>query len=503
MASEELQDSSYCDNAWWILADWIANNPLGDRHAPDTAWHPYCISRRLPVWMLLWSASPVPAELSTPLRRSMYLQARYLEDHLEWDLGGNHLLENIAALALAGCFFEGRDATRWLRKSERLLRRELAEQILPHGEHYERSPGYHCRVMEILLDVYESTRRVAPSMASLCEAPLERMAGFLADILHPDEDIPLFGDSCLDEASGPRSLIDSVRCAIGSQKTPGTSLPTRAAGPTAKTVGEYWVWRHERDFLIFDAGPVGVDHLPAHAHSDLLTLEASLNGKRLFVDTGNFDYDDGPFRQHCRSMAAHNVSQIDGAEQCDVWSHFRMGRRGRPSRLTTGQAKGFDWAWATHDAYGFLDAPVTGRWLACRPRGPWFCVDWVRGAGVRTLTTRLHLHPDSEVMPSEEGQLRIRHAESTLQLIFLSPGEVNVRPCWYCPGFGIRRESKVIEWTTTARLPIATGWALAFGERDIKATISSQRDESIILSWSEHETTESWTLPLPQGESFA
>ena len=106
--------------------------------------------------------------------------------------------------------------------------------------------------------------------------------------------------------------------------------------------------------------------MPAHAHADLLTFEASFGGRRLFVDSGVFNYEDDAMRRYCRSSAAHNVLQIDGHDQCDMWSRFRMGYRGWPTGLECGQTHGFHWARAAHNAYRRLGVPKLGRWLACR-----------------------------------------------------------------------------------------------------------------------------------------
>src|SRR6185503_10243813 len=171
-----------------------------------------------------------------------------------------------------------------------------------------------------------------------------RMAVFLREILHPDGESPLLGDSCLNSTSPPRQLIAAVDATTparpSSSPSPGHST-TRTKGTiqeegaitpdgkeSARVVGDYWVFRDQRDFLLFDAGPVAPDFLPAHGHCDLLGMEVSLSGRRFVVDSGVFNYEADAMRQYCRSTAAHNVLQIDDAEVCDVWSKFRMGYRG-------------------------------------------------------------------------------------------------------------------------------------------------------------------------------
>ncbi len=391
LAAEALRtgEPMWHQRAWRLVTDWIGGNHPGDPRALADAWHPYCISRRLPVWILLWSACPPGEELHDRVLGSIFSQASFLQRHLERDVRGNHLLENARALVLAGAFLDGPSADRWLKAGQKILRRELAEQILPHGEHFERSPMYHAQVLEALLDTRDAAGLVVPELAELCGETSARMAGWLRSILHPDGELPLLGDTCLGETTAASHLISRATSGSAQEILPRRE-PTRASAQSAsaRVVGDCWIYRHGKDFVIFDAGPVGANHLPAHAHADLLSLEASFRGRRLLVDSGVFNYALDAMRAYCRSSAAHNVLQIDAEDQCDMWSRFRMGYRGWPRGLKSGETHGFHWARATHNAYRRLGVPKVGRWLACRPGGPWLCVDWALGKGRRRLSSR-------------------------------------------------------------------------------------------------------------------
>ena len=201
----------WSDRAWDLVAQWIEACRPDDSWAMEDAWHPYCISRRLPVWIVLWFAAPPEEELGQRVLQSVFSQADYLARNLEWDLGGNHLLENARALTLAGAFLAGLDADRWLRKGGRLIRAQIDQQVLPHGEHFERSPMYHARMLEAVLDVRDAAERVAPDLSEFCAGAAEKMGRFLESILHPDDEIPLLGDSLFGEAPPARILIERVR----------------------------------------------------------------------------------------------------------------------------------------------------------------------------------------------------------------------------------------------------------------------------------------------------
>jgi uncharacterized heparinase superfamily protein len=488
LAAEGLRtgEAAPLRRAWDLVAQWIDANQADDSRAFDDAWHPYCISRRLPAWIALWAVcgygSEEPSygglwgEMADRVLRSMAAQAGFLERNLEWDLRGNHLIENLRALVLAGAFLDGPDADRWLDRGLSLLRHELAEQVLPHGEHFERSPMYHARMLEALLDVRDVAE---PHLA------VDRMASFLGAIVHPDGEIPLLGDSCFGETAPTAQILARASSSLPAPRSPLPAPCSLPPAPRSLPPAPYWSFRDGGDFLLFDAGPVGADHLPAHAHADLLAIEASWNGRRLFVDSGVFDYEDGPMRRYCRSTAAHNCLEIDGQDQCDMWSRFRMGYRGWPGPLEAGQCDGFHWARAWHNAYRRLGVPRVGRHVACRSGGPWLVVDWAEGRGRHELTNRLHLHPDATVAKTADGELQVDHAGRRLRLVFLTPGEVAIEAGWYCPEFGLRLPAPVICWKAAQDLPAVCAWSLVWGDSSGEGSLEGGPGDGLALVWRE------------------
>jgi len=481
-------DRGWFERAWDLVRQWIEGNPLSDPRVFIDAWHPYCISRRLPAWIRLWSACPPSEELRDGVLGSIFSQARYLEGHLERDLGGNHLLENLRAMLLVGAFLDGPDADRWLAKGARLLRKELAEQVLPHGEHFERSPMYHAEMLEAVLDVRDALAAVMPDLGQLCSETAAKMAAFLGEIIHPDGEIPLLGDACFGQTPPPARLIARAAasdCTANSERRDRQRAPHRAPG--ACRLGGYWTYREDGDFLLFDAGPVGPDHLPAHAHADLLSFEASIRGRRLFVDSGVFNYEDDPMRRYCRSTAAHNVLELDDRDQCDMWSRFRMGYRGWPFEFAVGETDRFHWAAARHNAYRRVGVPAVGRWIGCRSGGPWLCVDWAEGTGTHTLSARLHLHPDVLAEEVADDEVRLEIDGVVLALRYLTAGQITLAEGWYCSEFGRREPAPVVRWTASVKLPAACGWSLTWGDCRGAARLDQTPGKGILLEWTEND----------------
>src|SRR5581483_9905432 len=90
----------------------------------------------------------------------------------------------------------------------------------------------------------------------------------------------------------------------------------------------------DRDVLIFDCGPCGLDLQPGHAHADFLSAELSIGGQRFLVDPGTPTYTESELRDRCRSAAAHNGPHVRFAEPLEFWRSFRIGRRGAAGRLS-------------------------------------------------------------------------------------------------------------------------------------------------------------------------
>src|SRR5690606_31907456 len=108
-------------------------------------WEPYPLSLRIVNW-IKWAMSG--STLSPTMEQSLAIQVRWLTGRLEYHLLGNHLFANAKALVMAGLFFKGPEADAWLAKGLSILEREVPQQLLPDGGHFERSTMYHALALE-------------------------------------------------------------------------------------------------------------------------------------------------------------------------------------------------------------------------------------------------------------------------------------------------------------------------------------------------------------------
>jgi uncharacterized heparinase superfamily protein len=350
-----------------LLERWIPDNPPGH----GAGWEPYPLSLRMVNWIKWLLGGQAPSER---MLASLRCQADWLSRSLEYHLLANHLFVNAKALAFAGAFFQ---ANAWLGKGLEILRRQVPEQVLSDGGHFERSPMYHSLILEDVLDLV-NLGKAYPGLIPDWTEPAGRMLGWLRQMLHQDGRISFFNDATFGVAPEPGELFGyGERLGVAEK-----AVPLSDSG--------YIRLETDTTAVLFDAAPIGPDYQPGHAHADTLSFELSHRGRRLLVNSGISTYQNGPERQFQRGTAAHNTLRVDALDQSEVWHAFRVARRARPIDVRTDHRH---YAEAAHDGYRRLANPVTHtRRIELADR----CLtltDHLEGQGIHGLEVFFHLYP--------------------------------------------------------------------------------------------------------------
>lgn len=292
-----------------------------EQHARAT--HPhysgYVAARRVVVLLVLASLAEDQAE-RLKLSKAAAAHASVVYKRLEFHLGANHLLTCAKGLLFAGLFLEHPDAALWLYSASRLVENEVKRQVLRDGCHYERAFMYHCKVLEDLLDIDGALAqaRKLPGLRATLRKKIFMMANFLAQCLHPDGTMPLFGDSAYGSAPSPQTLIEEVNsryeCGIRTPDEGEIKFPV---------AGYHGVRYRNGTFLLVKTGRMGAPSQPGHAHSDVLSMEFSFHGRRLITDTGFYDYTEGTRRDYSRASSSHNMALIPSFEPALFWKVHR------------------------------------------------------------------------------------------------------------------------------------------------------------------------------------
>ncbi|MEM7171883.1 MAG: alginate lyase family protein [Pseudomonadota bacterium] len=436
-----------------LIDSWIEKNPC----RTVDAWEPYPLSLRLVNWIKYFCQTPSHKPLDETWLKSLFLQAEWLTRNLEYHICANHLFKNCVALLYAGSFFSGPRAETWLAQGCRLLRDQLSEQLLPDGGHYERSPMYHAIFTEDLLDLVNLTGTgasplLAGEVAALRAAASNALA-FLDDVVFPDEQIALFNDSAFGIAPLPKDLFAYGRTLVGFER----SEAMVTAKIIERTDSGYFGLRKGGQMVLMDAGPMGPDHQPGHGHCDALSYELMLEGRRIVVDSGVFAYEVGDSRQYFRSTAAHNTVRVDGQEQSEIWSAFRVGRRARPSAAVVTQSPdGALVVEAAHDGYERGAAPIRHQRRLEFVDRSLRVEDKMTGRGQHVYESFIHLHPDIDVVLDEAAQsgTLLWSGETIGRIIVEERCRLEVTSGAYAPEFGRCRENKVLVMRAEGEPPL-------------------------------------------------
>jgi uncharacterized heparinase superfamily protein len=406
-----------------FVARWIAENPP----AIGTGWRPYPLSRRIINW-IRWKLADPGRTLPPGFDASLAVQARWLAAHLERHIGGNHLLANAKALVFAGLVFEGGEADGWFELGQSILLRELDEQVLPDGGHYELSPLYHAAVLEDLLDTANVLRVFSRPVPEPLVAAISRMLPWLRRMAHPDGEIAFFNDAAIGIAPVPAALTDYAR-RLRFAATPGSGsmVVLRDSGYVRAELGAA--------VLLCDVGAVGPDHLPGHAHADTLSFELSLGGERFAVNTGTSVYGNGPERQRQRGTAAHNTVSVEDADSSEVWGGFRVARRARATLLEARESPDGIRVAASHDGYRRLRAHGEHRRKWHLQSGGLVVADEIGGTFDKA-TARLYFHPGVELRETGGGVIDMRRGAVRAMLSFEGARHVRVLEASWHPRFG-------------------------------------------------------------------
>ena len=420
-----------------LIEDWILNARPGQ----SDGWEAYPVSVRVVNWIYGYAllARDYPDQrFIDRWRGSIERQLDFLAGHLELHLLGNHLFRNIRALIIGGLFF---DRYGWIELGTGLFRREIDEQILPDGGHFERSPMYHAQTLGDVIECVALMRRFGHPLPATIDEKISKMADFLAALSYSDGRLALFNDSANTPETRPGPIIAAARRLTKSEDR-SSSVEFTSSG--------YYLWQSTdgEEKLIIDAGPPSVSYNTAHAHCDLLSFELQIAGRPWIVDTGVHGYGGDRFRHYCRSTRAHNTVSINGREQSEIWSTFRMGG--------TGRILDRDVSYSEHGWYFRGRAIHYGQprlWHErCVQRdaaGTWTVTDRITGGQFDFAESFLHFHPDLEVRKDDDGSYLIGTGTPAggsavrrltvfggMSVELIQANEVSTDG-WYFPEFGV------------------------------------------------------------------
>ena len=270
--------------------------------------------------------------------QNLYNHYQILLFNPEYHLLGNHLLENGFAFLFGSYYFKDE---RFYKLAVKILKKELEEQVLNDGGHFELSPMYHQIMLFRVLDCIQLIKLNAwknDDLLLFLEYTASNMQAWLKEVTFYNGSIPMVNDSSYGIAPTTAALLNY-----------GRHLGLKVKEVKLSDSG-YRMLKNDDFELFVDVGNVGASYQPAHVHSDTFNFVLYVNNTPFFVDTGVSTYEKNQLRQMERSTSSHNTVQIGDVDQTQVWGGFRVAERAKI--IDFNEVKGR--VEATHNGYKSL-----------------------------------------------------------------------------------------------------------------------------------------------------
>ncbi|HFO1787930.1 TPA: alginate lyase family protein [Escherichia coli] len=420
-----------------LIHNWIENNPP----LKGNGWEPYPTSLRIVNWVKYILSNNINDD---NILRSLYIQAQVLSQMLEFHLFGNHLFANAKALIFAGVFFSGKQAEYYLELGLNILDKELNEQILSDGGHFERSPMYHNIILNDILDlcnlaqVYEIVH--LRKRLNIWTAKIYKMLEFSSAMSHPDGNISFFNDSTFGISPThsqlmlyAKSLFDINEGDLISSDNPINYIFFKESGYVSAST--------TNSKVIMDIAKVGPDYIPGHAHADTLSYELSIFGERVIVNSGINQYGLSELRLEQRKTKSHNTIEVNNMDSSEVWSGFRVAKRANPKVIDISLRHETLLVEGSHDGYKKFSGKIihTRKWILSDNQ--LIIDDFICGT-FQTAISYLHFHPDIS-LDVIDGGVRLKLKSGKIVTLYI-PCPFTVDDSFWYPEFGVSRLNKRI-----------------------------------------------------------
>jgi uncharacterized heparinase superfamily protein len=431
---DDLNSGSYAERElihYQFIDRWIAENPA----CFGNGWEPYPISLRLVNWVKWFSRKE---SVEQKYLNSIAIQADALTQQLEYHILGNHLFANAKALVFIGAYLQGKDAKRFLDLGLKILDREIPEQFLDDGAHFELSPMYHEILLWDLLELIDLAEvSQNPSLVehhSQWRMVAEKALRWLKTMMHPDGEISFFNDAAIGIAAKPHQIFAYANKLKLSYEVNNKALMTNETSGYSRVDTGFFT-------LFFDHANVGPDYLPGHAHADTLSFEMSVGVQRVFVNSGTSLYGVSAERLRQRETAAHNTVVVNGKSSSEVWSGFRVARRAYATLLKSDETDGVVTLSASHDGYKRLNPKIVHKRTITSNAEHFTLLDEL--SHPTDASFHLHIHPDLLIVNAEEQRLTLQLPCLTLVQLECECPLILEESTWH-PEFGVSVSNKKV-----------------------------------------------------------
>jgi hypothetical protein len=382
--------------------------------------------------------------------------------------------------------------SKWTARIERLacpaaLVNEIQRRLRPDGEFADAQPGLQLHLAATLLEFLLFDSGAESTFRKFVEAQLRLALDFLAAMILPEGNLPLFGSEARSPGDALENLFALSAVALRDPRWKKLAggfgiLPYMLLGEAGKSAfqqlpdstttpqhglypqsGLYRLSAADGSALIVRGCPSD----PTEKHQDLLTYHLSIRGQQVIVDSGAYLPPRNQGVEYFSSPLAHNVLLVDGkgsrAEGIPPTTLYPQDGEGE---------RGFAGVRLSDPGFSSLGLAHQRSWFLL-DAGAWVVLDRLTGEGRHRAASLLHFFPAFEVAIGSDG-IAVRSRSSAIQVIPLglppdrvrtSKGEHPEIPGFYSPDFGVKFPASVLslEWMSL-KFPWVGGYLILPGE---------------------------------------
>lgn len=350
--------------------------------------------------------------------KSVYQQTEYLFNNLEYHVLGNHLLENAFALSISSEFFGN---VKWGKVASVILEKELKNQVLKDGAHFELSPMYHQIIYARVLEAISITSN--SDLKKLLLSTASKMLAWLKLITFKNGSIPHFNDS-----------TDGIAFTSSELLHLSNLLEISSISLVQFNESGYRKYSVKNIELFVDVNGIAPSFQPGHAHSDHLSFVFNYLDKPILVDPSISTYNISKRRSWERSSVAHNTITINDANQSEVWGGFRVAKRAKINIVSESQN-----AISAEIKYEIGNEKIIHK-KEIRNGNPLSIIDSINSEKV--AIARYYFHPSVSSIEIINNEVILN---DTLKLVLKNAEIISLQNYSYAMGYNNLVESQVIE----------------------------------------------------------
>jgi hypothetical protein len=501
----QRNDPKYLDQFMNIITSWKDANP----YLIGVNWYSNIeVNIRIINWFLCWELLRVNELISVNEKFKKFVTETWLpliELHgmhayryeSKYSSSNNHLIAEASGLFIAGSYWSFKGSSKWIKKGQKLLEREIIKQHSPNGINKEEASEYIQFITDFFLIAFLVGERTSHKFSKSYSDTLGKIFAYISHLMDASGHIPYYGD---DDDGKVLSLdLDGSQNNFKSLLTSGAILfedsKFKANGnkidlknqilfgkkgefkfnnlSTQQKPSETKLYEEEGHFILkkntpkgeiylhIDVAVLGYLSIAAHGHADALSFFLHIDGTPYIIDPGTYTYHSYPdWRAYFKGTIAHNTIRIDGLDQSTnsgpcLWTdHYDA------KVLEISDTKEETKIQGSHNGYEKIGVAHTRTYQFDKVNDRIIILDKIDSVNqnVHSYELPLHLHPNIQITQESENQFSIAQPGKRKVTLLLDKqlkssivrGSENPILGWYSPSFLQKKPTAVI-YTTIER----------------------------------------------------